>query len=177
MKQRFTIKEASIAFTGHRNIAPEQQDKVRERLRKAVSLAYKEGKYQCICGMALGFDMLAAEEVLSLKARLPYLQLIAVVPFRGQNSRWDLAEQQRYDHILAKADKVIVLSDTYYKGCPPYKCGKTLSANSTICKNAGSTLSSSRYARKPTLSINRISNLGAVSTPAGRGSPQTETST
>ena len=48
MKQRFTIKEASIAFTGHRNIAPEQKDKVRERLRKAVSLAYKEGKYQCI---------------------------------------------------------------------------------------------------------------------------------
>lgn len=43
--------------------------------------------------------------------------LIAVVPFRGQNSRWNLAEQQRYDHILAKADKVIVLSDTYYKGC------------------------------------------------------------
>lgn len=40
MKQRFTIKEASIAFTGHRNIAPEQKDKVRERLRKAVSLAY-----------------------------------------------------------------------------------------------------------------------------------------
>lgn len=117
MKQRFMIKEASIAFTGHRNIAPEQKDKVRERLRKAVSLAYKEGKYQCICGMALGFDMLAAEEVLSLKARLPYLQLIAVVPFRGQNSRWDLAEQQRYDHILAKTDKVIVLSDTYYKGC------------------------------------------------------------
>ena len=117
MKQRCTIKEASIAFTGHRNIAPEQKDKVRERLRKAVSLAYKEGKYQCICGMALGFDMLAAEEVLSLKARLPYLQLIAVVPFRGQNSRWDLAEQQRYDHILAKTDKVIVLSDTYYKGC------------------------------------------------------------
>ena len=33
MKQRFTIKEASIAFTGHRNIAPEQKDKVRERLR------------------------------------------------------------------------------------------------------------------------------------------------
>ena len=117
MKQRFMIKEASIAFTGHRNIAPKQKDKVRERLRKAVSLAYKEGKYQCICGMALGFDMLAAEEVLSLKARLPYLQLIAVVPFRGQNSRWDLAEQQRYDHILAKTDKVIVLSDTYYKGC------------------------------------------------------------
>ena len=24
---------------------------------------------------------------------------------------------KRYDHILAKADKVIVLSDTYYKGC------------------------------------------------------------
>ena len=95
MKQGFTIKEASIAFTGHRNITLEQKDKLRERLRKVVSFAYKEGKYQCICGMALGFDMLSAEEILSLKARLPYLQLIAVVPFRGQSSRWNLAEQQR----------------------------------------------------------------------------------
>ncbi len=116
MKQRIMIMEASIAYTAHRNIAPAQKDKLRERLIKAVSLAYNEGKYQFICGMALGFDMIVAGEVLSLKARLPYLQLIAVVPFRGQNSRWDLAEQPRDDHILAKTDKVIVMSDTYYKG-------------------------------------------------------------
>lgn len=44
MKQGFAIKEASIAFTGHRNIASEQKDKLRERFRKVVSLTYKEGK-------------------------------------------------------------------------------------------------------------------------------------
>ena len=31
------------------------------------------------CGMALGFDMLAAEEVISLKVELPNLKLVAVI--------------------------------------------------------------------------------------------------
>lgn len=64
-----------------------------------------------------------------------------------------------------------------YKDMTPVQMRKDFIRKLDYLQNAGSTLSSSRYARKPTLSINRISNLGAVSTPAGRGSPQTETST
>ena len=60
---------------------------------------------------------MAAEVVLSLKGKLPSLQLIAVVPFKGQNCRWNVSEQNRYDLILGKADKVIVLSENYFKGC------------------------------------------------------------
>ena len=117
MIQKDFYKESSIAFTGHREIPSEQQSEVRERLKQAVILAYKQGKYRCFCGMALGFDLMAAEVVLSLKGKLPSLQLIAVVPFKGQNCRWNVSEQNRYDLILGKADKVIVLSENYFKGC------------------------------------------------------------
>ena len=69
------------------------------------------------CGMAIGFDMLAAEVVLSLKSELPQLKLIAVVPFMGQSARWSYNEQTRYKVILTRCDDVILLSQEYYNGC------------------------------------------------------------
>ncbi len=110
-------KAESIAFTGHRNIPVSQMDRVREWLRTAISHAYKHGKRHFYCGMALGFDMLAAEAILSLKVELPNIRLIATVPFRGQSSRWSAIEQRRYKQLIAQADKVIVLSERYYQGC------------------------------------------------------------
>lgn len=67
--------------------------------------------------MALGFDRLAAEAIVSLKGELLHVRLIAVVPFRGQSNRWLSIEQRRYRQLLAQADKVIVLSEHYYQGC------------------------------------------------------------
>ena len=69
------------------------------------------------CGMAIGFDMLAAEVVLSLRSELPYLKLIAVVPFKEQSARWSYNEQTRYKAILTRCDDVILLSQAYYNGC------------------------------------------------------------
>ena len=69
------------------------------------------------CGMAIGFDMLAAEVVLSLKSELPQLKLIAVIPFKGQSVRWNYKEQAKYNAILAQCDDSILLSKTYYNGC------------------------------------------------------------
>lgn len=69
------------------------------------------------CGMALGFDLMAAEVVLSLKEQFPDIRLIAVVPFSGQSDRWDSSEQERYYRILAKTDMVVVLSGNYFRGC------------------------------------------------------------
>ena len=67
--------------------------------------------------MALGFDMMAAKVVLSLKDKFLDIQLIAIVPFSGQSDRWASSEQERYHRILAKTDKVVVLSGNYFRGC------------------------------------------------------------
>ena len=62
----------------------------------------------------MGFDLLAAEAALSLQCELKDLQVIAVVPFRGQSDRWGKEEQAKYDAILRIVDDVVVLSERYY---------------------------------------------------------------
>lgn len=113
----YSEKEKSIAFTGHRIIPLVRQEEVRVRLTAAVAFACKSGMARFYCGMALGFDMMAAEVVLSLKDKFSNIRLIAVVPFSGQSSQWASSEQERYHRILAKADKMLVLSGNYFRGC------------------------------------------------------------
>ena len=110
-------RKKSITFTGHRIIPLVRQKEFRERLEEAVALACKSDMTRFYCGMALGFDMMAAEVVLSLKDKFPDIQLIAIVPFLGQSSRWGSFEQERYCQILAGANKVVVLSENYFRGC------------------------------------------------------------
>lgn len=116
-KALYSERGKSIAFTGHRIIPLVRQEDVRVRLIAAVAFACKSGMTRFYCGMALGFDMMAAEVVLSLKDQFPDIRLIAVVPFSGQSDRWDSSEQERYRQILAKADKVVILSGNYFRGC------------------------------------------------------------
>ena len=115
MKTKATAK--AVAFTGHREISNIHQEQVRERLKEAVLQAIRQGANKFYCGMALGLDMMAAEEVLSLKLSIPMLKLVAVVPFKGQSASWSMVEQQRYAYILSKADDVVHLSEDYFNGC------------------------------------------------------------
>lgn len=78
------IKANSVAFSGHRTIAENCKDEIRKKLRGKIRLLYAMGFTNFFCGMALGFDMLAAEEVISLKAELPKLKLIAVYPLKDK---------------------------------------------------------------------------------------------
>lgn len=111
------MKEKTIAFTGHRMIPVEQMDAVRMLLNSRIREAYRNG-YRCfLCGMALGFDMLAAEEILSLKEGLPELKLVAVVPFRNQDALWTDDWKQKYRRILKQADRVILLNEIFYRRC------------------------------------------------------------
>lgn len=110
-------KANSVAFSGHRSLPEERTDDLRKKLRGKINLLYAMGIRNYYCGMALGFDMLAAEVILSLKNNLPNLKLIAVVPFKGQSARWGYREQTKYNAILAQCDETIILSQVYYNGC------------------------------------------------------------
>ena len=110
-------KSKSLAFTGHRTIPVERQNEIRARLQQAVLLACKSGITNFYSGMAIGFDLMAAETVLLLKGRYPDIRLIAVVPFRRQSCRWASMEKERYQKIISQADRVIVLSEHYFHGC------------------------------------------------------------
>ena len=110
-------KENSVAFTGHRFVPYAQRVIINYRLKGGIRNAYRLGIRNFYCGMAVGFDMMAAECVLALKAELKDIKLIAVVPFRGQEARFSASDKLHYHQLLGKADKVVVLSEKYFKGC------------------------------------------------------------
>src|SRR5574344_1327209 len=71
MEQRKFSRAATAAFTGHRFIDASQREHVKKRLSNAVLDAYGHGIRNYISGFAIGFDMMAAEAIVSLKHSYP----------------------------------------------------------------------------------------------------------
>ena len=64
----------SCAFSGHRKIEKHRVDSVIEHIARAINYAYNEGCRDFYCGGAVGFDTLAAREV--LRFRISHSDLI-----------------------------------------------------------------------------------------------------
>lgn len=82
-------REHTAAFTGHRRYDGECDD----ALRAVVRELYGRGFRVFWSGMALGFDLAAAEAVLALRGELPGLWLCCAVPFPGQADRFPEADR------------------------------------------------------------------------------------
>ena len=69
-------------------------------------------------GMAMGFDIIAAEAVLFIKKthKTP-IKLICVIPFQEQSKSFDDYWKEKYSNILEVCDEKIVLSEEYHKNC------------------------------------------------------------
>lgn len=104
----------SCVFTGHRELGKDFSSRT---LKKEIKKMMEAGVENFYNGMAMGFDMLAAEHVLSLKKKFPNVKLIACVPCYGQEKYFSETDKKRYAAILKKADEVVTLSDHYYSGC------------------------------------------------------------
>ena len=63
----------TCCFTGHRRIPPEAVAPLRERLEAEIESLIRQGVRYFGAGGALGFDTLAAEAVLDLKAVYPFI--------------------------------------------------------------------------------------------------------
>ena len=74
---------------------------------------YALGYRNFLCGMALGFDIEAAEVALALRQELEELQIVAVVPFEGMQRGFSDVWQSRFERIVAEADEVITLAPKY----------------------------------------------------------------
>ncbi|HJE09387.1 MAG TPA: DUF1273 domain-containing protein [Tidjanibacter sp.] len=114
------------AFTGYRPakfLAAFPQGDARqcvgELLRPVVAGLYDRGVRLFLSGMAEGFDLWAAAEVLALRdrGRCPDAAVAAVIPFRGQERGYAPASLDEYRFICARAVAVRVLSDRYYPEC------------------------------------------------------------
>ena len=117
MEQVKISRAATAAFTGHRHMDASQRDNIKKRLRAVILEAYGKGFRNFISGFAIGFDLMAAEIVVSLKDQHPDISLIAAIPFRKQPCRFSDYLRRRYQKLLGMADKVVVLSEDYYPRC------------------------------------------------------------
>ena len=117
MEQTRFGKAVSAAFTGHRSCQYSMRDCIKARLRDSITKAYEHGIRNYISGFAIGFDMLAAEVVVSMKVDFPDITLTAAIPFNGQSMRYSPTDKLRYERLMNQADEVIVLSESYYTRC------------------------------------------------------------
>lgn len=102
------------AFTGHRFLEKDfSKTKLKEEIERVISM----GVTDFYNGMAMGFDLIAAETVISLKKKYPQIRLICCIPFYGQEKYFSQEDKKRYVEILKKSDMQIQLSDTYTKDC------------------------------------------------------------
>ena len=72
------------AFTGHRTY----DGRGDAALRVLLDAMYARGFRTFLSGMAVGFDLAAAEAVVALRHAHPDVRLVAVVPFRRQAARF-----------------------------------------------------------------------------------------
>ncbi len=86
-------------------------------IRTAVLSAYEDGYRFFMSGMAEGFDLLAADAVLELKADCPGMGLIAALPYKGAPLRHSPEICEHIGEILDRADIIYSLFDEHIPGC------------------------------------------------------------
>lgn len=114
----------TCSFTGHRpqklpfgfDEADPRCVAFKQRIREAIEGLIGEGYALFVSGGAMGFDMFAAEAVLALKAKYPWIMLEMVSPYDGQADRWPEAYRLRRDQLLRGADIVTATGHSYDKG-------------------------------------------------------------
>lgn len=115
-------RDRSVAFTGYRTAKISSDHRrtheivcdIRRRLSLEISALVQRGYTTFLSGMAEGFDMLAAEEVIRVKLHNPTIHLIAVIPFAMQRHNLGERDRTRYDNILSHASEQITLADQYH---------------------------------------------------------------
>lgn len=115
------FKQSTCCFTGHRpQSLPwgfDEEDKrcvkMKEQLKGEVVKAIENGYTTFISGMALGFDIIAAEVVLELKEKHPNIKLVGALPCKTQDKFWKEKDKQRYKNVLNKLDDIRCIYDNY----------------------------------------------------------------
>lgn len=111
-------EKSSCFFTGHRIMS------VREAARAAnltgrlcEKLINKHGVTDFITGGAIGYDLIAAREVIRLRSRYP-IRLHMYLPCTDQTERWRKDQQEEWKRVSAAADFVRYITDgPYSAGC------------------------------------------------------------
>lgn len=155
--ERRSMKEKTCCFTGHRNLLPQEEKEISQRLTQTLIRLIQSGVQYFGAGGAIGFDTLAAQTVLKLRKQYPHIKLILVLPCLSQTRGWKDNNIKVYEEIKAQADKVVYTSQEYTRGCM-HKRNRHLVDHSGICicyltEDHGGTAYTVQYADKHQLQI------------------------
>lgn len=111
----------TACFSGHRsyklpwgsNEEDRRYKRTKRKLEKIVEKAIRNRYDTFLCGMALGFDTMAAETVLSFKKKYPHIKLIGVLPCKNQDLKWSNKDKIRYRELLKQLDETRYIYDKY----------------------------------------------------------------
>lgn len=145
-----TEDESTVCFTGHRTIPESDRSGIIISLQQVMEDAFRMGFRRFLCGGAVGFDTIAALEVLAFRESHPSVRLIIAVPCRSQPLYWPLRDREIYQSVLDRANEVRILSDHYYNGCMQAR-NHYMVNHSSLCvcymkQMKGGTWSTVRYA-------------------------------
>ena len=104
------MREHTVCFSGHSKIPPERIDTLARRLKTILIDLIENGDQYFGAGGALGFDTLAEQTILELKADYPHIKLILILPCLSQADGWSSHDQDIYEYIKTAADKIVYTS-------------------------------------------------------------------
>ncbi len=105
------------SFTGHRQIPPEHVEPLRDLLRRAIEFAYEAGCRVFCSGGAIGFDSLAAREVILFRMTHPDVELKMLLPCIDQDRSWSASQRDAYAYVLKNSNSVEYVCDEYTPSC------------------------------------------------------------
>lgn len=117
-----------VSFTGHRpeKIAGWSGDPVgveraiRKEVSKHIRALALEGAEEFVSGMAPGFDLWAADELLRLRDEGVVgegVRLVAAVPYPQFSASFDESQRVLYEKVVARAEEVVYVAPQYVRGC------------------------------------------------------------
>lgn len=111
------MSQKACFFTGHRKISCDESLLV-SYLREEILDQINGGATVFIAGGALGFDTLAAEQVIDMREDYDFIRLLLYLPCTDQDEDWNDDEKLRFEKIKAAADEIRYITPGEYKvGC------------------------------------------------------------
>ena len=110
-------KSRVCSFTGHRIIEKNHQNRINEFVMRSIEFAYEKGCRLFLAGGAVGFDTIAARQVILFRMSHPDVRLRLVLPCRAQDKKWGERQKDNYDFTLSASDEVIYTSEEYTRDC------------------------------------------------------------
>ena len=114
---RGRLKMDVCAFTGHRKIEERHKGRIDDLLARAIAYAYENGCRTFLTGGALGFDTLAARQVIRFRLSHSDVRLRLILPCRNQSDSWSPSAVSAYEYTLSNADEIEYVADDYDDGC------------------------------------------------------------